>query len=177
MTKIIHTSIYKTPFGELLLGVFKEKLVLCDWRYRKQREVINKRLSQYLDAEFNPGESAVLDNTKTQLEEYFKGNRNTFSVPISCIGTDFQKLVWEALQNIPFGTTSSYLALSKKLGNEKAIRAVATANGANALSILIPCHRVIGADGSLVGYAGGLKAKEGLLKLEGALESEQMKLF
>jgi len=93
------------------------------------------------------------------------------------VGSDFQKQVWNELLKIRFGQTLSYLELSRNLGNEKAIRAVASANGANAISILVPCHRVIGSDGSLTGYAGGLGANKKLLELEGALKSDQLDLF
>jgi methylated-DNA-[protein]-cysteine S-methyltransferase len=101
-----------------------------------------------------------------QLQEYFSGNRNQFNFKISPKGTDFQKRVWEALLKIPFGTTTSYHALSKQLGDIKAIRAVASANGKNPLWIVVPCHRVIGSDGSLTGYAGGLWRKKWLLEHE-----------
>jgi len=93
------------------------------------------------------------------------------------VGSDFQKTVWEKLLTIPYGKTTSYLELSRMLGDEKAIRAVATANGANAISIIVPCHRVIGSDGSLTGYAGGLNAKQKLLQLEGMNFGEQLELF
>jgi methylated-DNA-[protein]-cysteine S-methyltransferase len=104
-----------------------------------------------------------------QLKAYFSGTRKIFNIPLLMVGTEFQKSVWEGLIKIPYGTTTSYLELSKNIGNEKAVRAVASANGANAISILIPCHRIIGSDGSLVGYAGGLPAKKKLLTLENNL--------
>lgn len=102
----------------------------------------------------------------TQLQEYFEGQRNDFDFKISPQGSDFQLRVWEALKKIPYGKTLSYLDLSKKLGDVKAIRAVAAANGKNPLWIVIPCHRVIGSDGSLTGYAGGLWRKKWLLEHE-----------
>ena len=107
-----------------------------------------------------------------QLKEYFAGTRKEFDVPLDIEGTDFQKKVWNELQNISYGKTISYKTLSEKLGDVKAIRAVGKANGQNPIAILIPCHRVIGANGSLVGYAGGLAIKEKLLHLEGALNPE-----
>jgi methylated-DNA-[protein]-cysteine S-methyltransferase len=107
-----------------------------------------------------------------QLKEYFAGTRKEFDVPLDIEGTDFQKRVWNELQNIPYGKTISYKSLSEKLGDVKAIRAVGKANGQNPIAIIIPCHRVIGANGSLVGYAGGLAIKEKLLHLEGALNPE-----
>jgi methylated-DNA-[protein]-cysteine S-methyltransferase len=107
-----------------------------------------------------------------QLKEYFAGTRKEFDVPLDVEGTDFQKRVWNELQKIPYGKTISYKTLSKKLGDVKAIRAVGKANSQNPIAIIIPCHRVIGADGSLIGYAGGLIIKEKLLHLEGALNPE-----
>ena len=102
----------------------------------------------------------------TQLKEYFKGNRQEFSLKLNPQGTEFQKRVWKALQDIPYGKTISYLQLSRQLGDIKAIRAVAAANGKNPLWVVIPCHRVIGSDGSLTGYAGGLDRKKWLLDHE-----------
>jgi len=107
-----------------------------------------------------------------QLKEYFEGTRKVFDVPLDLEGTDFQKKIWNELRNIPYGKTISYKSLSEKLGDVKAIRAVGKANGQNPIAIIIPCHRVIGANGSLVGYAGGLAIKEKLLHLEGALNPE-----
>ncbi|WP_421804565.1 methylated-DNA--[protein]-cysteine S-methyltransferase [Flagellimonas sp.] len=108
----------------------------------------------------------VLKDAVEQLEEYFEGNRTVFELQLNPSGTDFQKKVWEALLQIPFGKTISYLELSKQLGDVKAIRAVASANGKNPLWIVVPCHRVIGTNGDLTGYAGGLHRKKWLLEHE-----------
>lgn len=108
----------------------------------------------------------VLEDCVIQLNEYFDGTRKQFSLTLNPEGTDFQKKVWKLLEQIPYGKTISYLDLSKQLGDVKAIRAVANANGKNPLWILIPCHRVIGSDGSLTGYAGGLHRKQWLLEHE-----------
>ena len=108
----------------------------------------------------------VLEDAVTQLQEYFDGKRTTFSLKISPLGTDFQRRVWKALEAIPFGKTTSYLGMAKQLGDPKVIRAAASANGKNPISIIIPCHRVIGSDGSLTGYAGGLHRKKWLLEHE-----------
>lgn len=115
------------------------------------------------------GYSAVVEQCKTQLEEYFAGNRKTFDVPLAPKGTDFQKRVWNELVNIPYGRVISYLDMARRLGDEKTIRAAASANGKNPIGIIIPCHRVIGANGDLVGYAGGLDKKRLLLELEGSI--------
>ena len=109
-----------------------------------------------------------------QMQEYFNRERKEFKLPLELEGTDFQKRVWNELLNIPFGQTISYKTLAKRLGDEKLIRAVGTANGSNPLPIVIPCHRVIGADGSMVGYSAGIKIKEKLLILEG---SRNLELF
>ena len=106
---------------------------------------------------------------KRQLDAYFSGNLRDFNIPMHVEGTEFQRRVWKELQKIPYGQAISYLELARRLGDEKCIRAAARANGANPISILIPCHRVIGSDGSLVGYGGGLDMKEFLLRLEGVL--------
>jgi methylated-DNA-[protein]-cysteine S-methyltransferase len=113
-----------------------------------------------------------------QLMEYFAGTRQTFDFRLNPVGTTFQQTVWRALLDVPYGTTVSYLTLSRQIGDEKAIRAVAAANGRNPLWIVVPCHRIIGSDGSLTGYAGGLWRKQWLLEHEGAFaRSTQLSLF
>lgn len=109
---------------------------------------------------------ALLDETRRQLDAWFAKKRTTFALPLAPRGTDFQRAVWNALRTIPFGETASYLELAKKVGNAKAVRAVGGANGANPIPIIIPCHRVIGANGSLTGFGGGLERKRFLLEHE-----------
>ncbi len=116
----------------------------------------------------------VLEDAVYQLKEYFEGKRKVFSLTLNPEGTEFQKKVWEALLNIPFGKTISYHELSKLLGDTKAIRAVAAANGKNPLWIVVPCHRVIGSDGSLTGYAGGLHRKKWLLEHESPAKQQSL---
>ncbi|MBT8315628.1 MAG: methylated-DNA--[protein]-cysteine S-methyltransferase [Maribacter sp.] len=116
----------------------------------------------------------ILEDAVYQLQEYFEGKRESFSLTLNPNGTDFQKKVWNALQDIPYGKTVSYLELSKSLGDVKAIRAVAAANGKNPLWIVVPCHRVIGSDGSLVGYAGGLHRKKWLLNHESPAKQQSL---
>jgi methylated-DNA-[protein]-cysteine S-methyltransferase len=113
------------------------------------------------------GRSEVVSKCIEQLDEYFKGKRRTFDVPLKQVGTPFQQQVWKALESIPYGETVSYLHVAKKIGNEKAVRAIGGANNKNPIAIIVPCHRVIGKSGKLVGYEGGLWRKEYLLKLEG----------
>jgi methylated-DNA-[protein]-cysteine S-methyltransferase len=168
---------WKSPVGELLLGQSGEALVLCDWRYRKMREAIDRRIQKALGSFALVSDDPFLDETVRQLEEYFRGERRSFSIDTHLVGSDFQARVWQVLGRIPYGQTLTYRTLSEELGDFKAIRAVASANGANALSIFYPCHRVVGSDGSLVGYAGGLAAKKFLLQLEGALVAPQLDLF
>ena len=119
----------------------------------------------------------VLQEAITQLQDYFQGKRTNFNFKLNPKGTDFQQKVWNELLNIPYGKTISYLDMSKKLGDVKAIRAAASANGKNPIWIVVPCHRVIGTDGSLTGYAGGLWRKKWLLEHEGSLNNGQGSLF
>ena len=165
----ISIQYYKSPIGELLLGSFEDKLCLADMKYRKMRTTIDSRIQKGLKAKYIEESSEVIDKTIKQMQEYFAGERKAFDIPLLMVGTDFQKSVWEGLMQIPYGTTASYLELAQNIGNEKAVRAVASANGANAIAILIPCHRIIGSNGDLVGYAGGLPAKKKLLELESNL--------
>ncbi|WP_271423621.1 methylated-DNA--[protein]-cysteine S-methyltransferase [Aequorivita sinensis] len=115
-----------------------------------------------------------LNDVVTQLQEYFEGKRSTFNVKIAPKGTDFQKRVWNELLNIPFGKTLNYQQIANKLGDPKVIRAAASANGKNPISIIIPCHRVIGSDGSLTGYAGGLHRKKWLLEHENPWQQQSL---
>jgi methylated-DNA-[protein]-cysteine S-methyltransferase len=119
---------------------------------------------------------AELDEACRQLDQYFAGRRQRFELLLAPHGTAFQQAVWQALQRIPFGQTSSYSALAEQIARPKAVRAVGAANGANPIAVVIPCHRVIGRDGSLTGYAGGLARKALLLELEGARLPEQRML-
>ena len=157
---------HKTKIGELILGSFEGKLCLLDFNYRKMRNAVDDRIKKGLNADFIEEDSEIIEKTRTELDEYFRENRKEFDVPIRMVGTDFQKSVWNALLKVAYGTTSTYLQLAKDLNNGKAVRAVAGANGANAIAIIIPCHRIIGSSGELVGYAGGLPTKKRLLTLE-----------
>lgn len=166
---MISIQYFNTPVGELILGSYNEKLCLADWRYRKMRESIDSRLQKGLNAEYIEEDTEILKEVRKQFNEYFDHKRKSFDLPLLLMGTDFQKSVWQGLMQIPFGSRVSYRDLAKNIGNEKAVRAVANANGANAISIVIPCHRIIGSDGSLTGYAGGLSTKKKLLELESNL--------
>jgi methylated-DNA-[protein]-cysteine S-methyltransferase len=153
---------YKTidsPVGKLKLVASDKGLVAILWQNDKPSRV---RLGELVEDERHP----ILVDTERQLREYFFGKRQTFSVALDMKGTAFQKNVWEALLAIPFGETRSYGQLAKQLGNSKAVRAVGAANGRNPISIIVPCHRVIGSSGKLTGFAGGLETKARLLNLE-----------
>lgn len=169
MQDTIRIQYYHSPCGELVLGSYGDKLCLCDWQNEERRKLIDGRIQKGLQAGYVTDESEVIAKAIAQLDEYFDRKRNVFDIPLMFVGTDFQKTVWNELLNIPYGTTESYASLSQRLGNPKAIRAVASANGANAISIFVPCHRVIGSNHQLTGYAGGLPAKQLLLELEAAI--------
>jgi methylated-DNA-[protein]-cysteine S-methyltransferase len=164
MQKKIYTDYFKTPFGDLIIGSYEEELCLCDWRYRKMRDSIDQKIQSALKANYVEKKSSIIEETKSQLNQYIDQNRSDFDIPL-------------CFMKIPYAKTMTYSALAKQLGNIKAIRAVATANGANPISIIVPCHRIIGSDGSMVGYAGGLDVKKRLLQLEGGLINNQLTIF
>lgn len=163
--------------GELIIGAYNEKICLCDWKYRKMRKVIDNRIAKGLNAVYELGKANAIEQCISELEEYFAGDRKQFGIPLLMVGSDFQKNVWKSLLRIEYGQTESYSGLSRKLESQKAIRAVATANGTNALAILVPCHRVIGQSGELTGYAGGIGIKRKLLELEKEEAGFQLELF
>lgn len=167
--KIISTQIYHAPCADLLLGSYEGQLCLCDWLTDAKRSQTGRRLELMLDARMVDAPSDVIRQAAAELDEYFGGRRKVFSVPLLFVGTDFQKAVWNALLDVPFGVMQSYGWLAAKIGNPKAVRAVGLANGANDISIFAPCHRIIGSNGALTGYGGGLDNKRFLLALEGHL--------
>jgi methylated-DNA-[protein]-cysteine S-methyltransferase len=154
-------KIMDSPVGKLKLVVGHIGLVAILWENDNPRRV---RLEKLVES----GDHSMLVETERQLDEYFEGKRKSFSVPLDMRGTPFQKNVWCALQAIPFGETRTYGDLAKQLGTPNASRAVGAANGRNPISIIVPCHRVIGTSGKLTGFAGGLETKAHLLELERA---------
>ncbi|MCL4349705.1 methylated-DNA--[protein]-cysteine S-methyltransferase [Ferroplasma acidiphilum] len=162
----IKIQYFKTKIGELILGSFEGNLCILDFRHSKKRTTIDNRIKTGLKANFLEEEDEILAETKKQVAEYLDGNRKEFDIPLLMVGTDFQKNVWDALLKIPYGTTISYLQLAENIGNAKAVRAVANADGANAMAVIIPCHRVIESNGGLGGYGGGVAIKKQLLELE-----------
>jgi AraC family transcriptional regulator of adaptative response/methylated-DNA-[protein]-cysteine methyltransferase len=157
---------FKTPLDNMMGAATDEGVCLFDFEYRRSMSTIQKRIQDGLQMDFEEGEHHHLDTLEKQMNEYFTGERKEFDVPLHLIGTDFQKKVWNGLLQIPYGETRSYKNQSIFLGDVKAIRAVATANGQNGIAIIVPCHRVIGDNGSLVGYGGGLPKKKWLLEHE-----------
>lgn len=157
---------YQSACGTLLLGVNGDKLCLCDWMVKGRIEKTLRRLRRNQLEEGLCDRTAILDLVEEQLNEYFAGRLQKFTLPIETFGTQFQRCVWDALTVIPYGAAVSYKSIAESLGCGGSVRAVANAIGANALSIVIPCHRVIGSTGTLGGYAGGINAKRHLLTLE-----------
>ena len=158
----VHCKTWKCPFGSIYLMGHEDKLV--GLAFDKNRELILKNLKA---EEVIATPSRVFDQTISELEEYFDGKRKKFTVGIKQTGTPFQISVWNELRKIPYGKSISYGEQATRLNIPTAMRAVGTANGRNTISIIVPCHRVIGKTGLITGYAGGMKMKERLLELEG----------
>lgn len=167
MKKTINTQTYHSLCGDLLLGSFEGRLCLCDWMTEEHKLLEDRRLERSLNAEMKDTPSEITAKAAKELDEYFAGGRKTFDLPLLFVGTEFQEKVWNTLSEVPYGETRSYGWMAKRIGNPKAVRAVGTANGSNSISIFAPCHRIIGSNGSLTGYGGGLPAKKFLLELEG----------
>ena len=157
---------YPSPCGELLLASTDHELCMCCWAGMACAERSLRRIRRYMNVEFTMASSAVIEQTVNQLDDYFAGHLTAFNIPLHPVGTDFQHRVWKALLDIPFGQTRSYMEIAKSIGNPQGVRAVAQAIGANGIGIIIPCHRVIGSNHSLTGFAGGLDKKQLLLQLE-----------
>ncbi|PKM16499.1 MAG: cysteine methyltransferase [Gammaproteobacteria bacterium HGW-Gammaproteobacteria-2] len=156
---------FDTPVGVLTLAA--EGDALCHVEFPSNRHPVAR-------TGWLPGSSDVLHEARQQLREYFAGTRTAFDLPLRPRGTAFQMRVWQMLAQIPFGQTWSYKQLAQACGNARAVRAVGAANGRNPLPIVLPCHRVIGADGSLTGFGGGIETKAALLRLEGTLRKSTM---
>jgi methylated-DNA-[protein]-cysteine S-methyltransferase len=161
-------KIVKSPVGKLKLVASDQGLAAILWENDDPKRV---RLSPMSEDTSHP----VLRKMEVELQEYFAGKRKSFSVKLDPIGTPFQNKVWRALTEIPFGETRSYGEIAREIGHKTAVRAVGAANGRNPLSIIVPCHRAIGASGKLTGFAGGLETKEFLLELESSKDSRPRK--
>ncbi len=164
--KVINVTRILSPLGPFLAGATDEGICLLEFTDRRMLETQIIRLRKWTGSKLVPGESKFFELLSQQLNEYFEGKRKEFTIPLVVPGTEFQKHVWSQLQTIPYGKTRSYEAQAQAIGNPKAIRAVARANGDNRIAIIIPCHRVIGKDGSMTGYGGKIWRKEYLLNLE-----------
>jgi methylated-DNA-[protein]-cysteine S-methyltransferase len=161
---IVHHG--RTEIGELVLGSFQGRLCVLGFGNHDMAQLVTDRIGKRLDADVTEQDDALLEETRRQIDEYLAGNRRAFDIPLLLVGTDFQRSVWNALLQVPYGATASYLQIARAIGREKAVRAVGNACRANPIGIIVPCHRIIGSDGSLVGYYGGLSLKRRLLNLE-----------
>ena len=170
-SQIAWLSDVETPIGEMIAAATDTHLVALEFARRRTLDAQLERLIRTTGFSLERGESRIVRELRRELTEYFRGERKEFTTPIDARGTPFQMRVWAALRRIPIGTTTSYGRLALSLGQTSAVRAVARANGDNPIAILIPCHRVIGADGSLTGYGGGLWRKKKLLDLEARTEA------
>lgn len=163
---IITINRFTTPLGPMFVGATEQGVCLLEFVDRRMLETEFKDLQRLLNAVIVTGENEHTRQAKHQLEEYFAGTRQHFTVALQTPGTAFQTQVWEVLKQIPYGETTSYQAQAERIGNPKAVRAVASANGCNRVAIMLPCHRVIGKNGMLTGYGGGLERKHWLLEHE-----------
>jgi AraC family transcriptional regulator, regulatory protein of adaptative response / methylated-DNA-[protein]-cysteine methyltransferase len=163
---MITTTRIETELGIMIAGATEEGICLLEYSDRRMLNTEYKDLEKFLKTPIAEGENIHFVPLRQQLSEYFEGKRKEFTLQLLTPGTPFQQLVWKELTRIPFGTTRSYYEQSVALGKPESIRAVANANGMNRISIIIPCHRVIGSDGNLTGYGGGLRRKKWLLDHE-----------
>lgn len=165
---MLYTRQYTSPAGQLMLGVDSttEALCLCDWIDNRHYDCNMRKLAAAVGPIAPDPESAAMAEVVSQLDQYFASKRTAFDLKTGAVGTPFQHRVWDVLVAIPYGTTMSYGAVARAAGCPRGFQAVAAAVGANPISIIVPCHRVIGSDGSLTGFAGGLAAKMKLLELE-----------
>ena len=162
----IYCRTLETPVGKMIAGVNDNGISLFEFEYRKLLPKIKERVVAAQKDELVTGHHPLHNVVEEQITAYFNGTRTVFDLPLVLSGSPFQVKVWKNLLDIPFGTTRTYMQQARQYGDIKAIRAVASANGANCLAIIVPCHRVIGSDGSLTGYAGGINNKKWLLQHE-----------
>jgi len=165
----------ETPIGPLLAGATDKGICLLEFTDRRMLETQIKILEKRLNAELYPGKSSFFGPLAKQIDEYFSGNRSQFDIPLITPGTLFQQEVWKAIDDVPFGKVRTYKQQSIQIGNPKAVRAVGHANGDNRIAIVIPCHRIVGNNGALVGYGGGLWRKRFLLELENPNQTRMFK--
>lgn len=165
--QVLNYITWNSPIGLVRLVSVDEKLIMCDWIDSRHHQSKFDKFKKIIGLNCIESESAVIIKTKSEILEYLDGQRQSFDIPLHFIGTDLQQAVADELLKIPYGQTISYSELAKRIGRPTATRAVANAVGYNPISILIPCHRIIGANGSLTGYGGGLERKRKFLTIEG----------
>lgn len=163
---MIYVDSFDTPLGRMQVGATEDAIFMLEFEDNNLHELSRPDIAKHFQDDIAQQENAPIQLVKKQINEYFNSSRKQFDVPLHFWGTIFQVKVWQSLMDIPFGSTVSYSHQSKVLGDVKAIRAVASANGKNKIAIIVPCHRVIGSDGALTGYAGGLDRKKWLLDFE-----------
>jgi len=163
---IIATTVLSTPLGKMFAASTSKGICLLTFYDEKKIPKQLKKLKGFFDADIMSAHNEHFDTLKKELDEYFDNKREVFEVPLQLLGTAFQIKVWKILQAIPYGNTISYQEQASLINNEKAVRAVANANANNLIALIVPCHRVIGKNGKLTGYAGGIEKKEFLLNLE-----------
>lgn len=170
----LHSCVFPTPLGDMLAVASEHGLCLLEFvgQAGVERELVQVEVAHACLAQ--AGDSALLAQTRSEIAQYFARQRRDFDVPLDLVGTPFQQRVWQALLQVAFGQTWSYAQEAAHIGQPTATRAVAAANGANKISIIVPCHRVIGSNGRLTGYGGGLARKQALLALEGAWPQESL---
>lgn len=162
----IYCKELKTPVGKMIVGANDKGICLFDFEYRKALPEIKLRIATVLKEDYVFGAHPLFKELEQQVEAYFEGSRTAFDLPLQLAGSAFQVQVWEALLQIPYGEKRTYKQQALAYGDQKAIRAIASANGANGIAIIVPCHRVVGSNGSLTGYAGGVEQKRWLLEHE-----------
>jgi methylated-DNA-[protein]-cysteine S-methyltransferase len=162
----INVQHHRTGIGELILGSSGGRLCLLGFGHEEMGGAVGGRIKKSLSAVLVERDDEILARTRQQIDEYLNGRRREFDIPLLLLGTDFQKRVWESLMKVPYGSTSTYRRIAEEMDSPKAVRAVGNACKANPIAIIVPCHRIIGSNGTLVGYGGGISLKEELLKLE-----------
>jgi methylated-DNA-[protein]-cysteine S-methyltransferase len=162
----INIEEYESPVGKLVLASHQQQLCLCDWSHKTSSKQLQQSIANRLNTALALQTDATIVSAIEQLEQYFSNTRDSFDVKLLALGTDFQQQVWQYLLTVPFSNTVSYQTVANKINKPKAVRAVANACGKNPLSIFIPCHRILGSNDQLTGYAGGIEIKKNLLLLE-----------
>ncbi|MBL7995680.1 methylated-DNA--[protein]-cysteine S-methyltransferase [bacterium] len=159
-------KIIKSPIGDMVLGSVDDKICFLEFHLPERYDEMSDKIRKVYDAELVEGTNNVIEQAEEQLQEYFTGKRKNFTVPLDLRGTEFELKIWDQLLKIPYGQVCSYGDIAKKINNPKSVRAVGGANHNNPIAIIVPCHRVVGKSGSLVGYGGGVEKKKFLIELE-----------